>query len=34
MALGEIFKVGWSDIFYAPFIYYAIGNVALFNQFP
>jgi hypothetical protein len=34
MALGEIFEVVWCDIFYAPLIYYAIRNVALFNQFP
>jgi hypothetical protein len=34
VALGKSFEVVWGDIFYAPFINHAVGNVALFDQFP
>jgi hypothetical protein len=34
MALGEIFKVGWCDIFNAPIVNHAIGDVTLLDQFP
>jgi hypothetical protein len=33
MALSKSFEVVWGDIFYAPIIYYAVGDVSLFNQF-